>query len=130
MIGRGVHPAEVASGLSWTTNFGVACWFATIRAGLAAMQEARGGRPFVFSLTATADEIIALHQGRTVLTGSEHEALLEPAKLDRLAPAIVVEGTTTTVAELRPDSSAPAEAVGRWRQAAADYDAARCRPDR
>jgi hypothetical protein len=53
MIGRGVHPAEVASGLSWTTSFGVACWFATIRAGLAAMQEARGGRPFVFSLTAT-----------------------------------------------------------------------------
>jgi hypothetical protein len=63
-----------------------------------------------------------------VPTGSERETLLEPAKLDRLAQTIVVEGTTTTVAELGPDSLAPAEAVGRWRQAAADYDAARCRP--
>jgi hypothetical protein len=45
------------------------------------MEEKRGGRPFVFATTATAHEIIAIHGGRAVLTGSECELLLDPARL-------------------------------------------------
>jgi hypothetical protein len=119
------NPAEAAIGLSWSTSFPVACWFATERAGFARMMEQRGAHPFVFALTATADEIIALHGGGTVTTATEREALLEPAKLDKLTHKIVIEGTTITLADLQSDSRAPAEAVARWRAASARYETAR-----
>jgi hypothetical protein len=117
------NPAEAAIGLSWSTSLDVACWFAT--AGIARMTEQDGVHPFVFALTATADEIITLHAGGTVLTVTEREALLEPAKLDRLTHKIIVEGTGITVADLRADSRAPADAVARWRAAGARYETAR-----
>jgi hypothetical protein len=120
----GDNPAEAAIGLSWSTSFDVACWFATERAGFAHIMERRA-HPFVFELTATADEIIALHEGSTVLAATEVEALLEPAKLDRLTHKIIVEGTDITLAELQPDSWAPDEAIARWREAGARYDAVR-----
>jgi hypothetical protein len=55
------------------------------------------------------------------LTATEQESLLEPANLDRLTRKIVVEGTEITVADLQPDSRAPAEAIARWREAGARY---------
>jgi hypothetical protein len=65
------------------------------------------------------------NHGGTALTASESEALLEPARLDRLTHQIAVEGTGMTLAELKPDSRAPAEAIARWRLAAARYHAQR-----
>jgi hypothetical protein len=78
-MSRKVWPTATAIGLSWSTSFDAACWFATMRAGFARLLEQRGAQPFVFDLTATADEIIALHEGGTALTATEQEALLEPA---------------------------------------------------
>jgi hypothetical protein len=74
MVSRDWNPAEAAIGLSWTLSFDVACWFAIQRGVLGPIQERRGGRPFVFSLMATADEIITLHQGGTAPT--EYEVLV------------------------------------------------------
>lgn len=125
MVGRGVHPGEVASGLSWTTSFGVACWFATIRAGLASFQEARGGRPFVFSLTATAEEIHYPAPGRHRADWQRTRGAARTGEARPPHPSHRCRRPTTTVAELGPNSLAPAEAVARWRQAAADYHAAR-----
>jgi hypothetical protein len=109
------HPAECASGLSWTKSFDVACWFAT------AAPRFKPGRPFVFELNATTEEIIAFHQGGTAVTATEDEALLEPAKLDRLTHTITVAGTNMTVADLRPDSRISNVVLSHWREAATRY---------
>jgi hypothetical protein len=98
------HPADIAIGLSWTTSLDTACWFATNRAGFASTEEKRGARPFVLATTATASEIIAFHEGRTVLTSSESEVQLDPAKL--VTRNVSVAGTGITVAELQHDSRA------------------------
>jgi hypothetical protein len=128
-VWRGVmirnDPVAAAIGLSWTTSFDVACWFATERAGVARIMERQGMHPFVFELSATADEIIAVHEGGTATSATEREVLLEPAKLDRLTHRIMVEGTDIPVAALRTNTQADVTAVERWRQAAARHDAER-----
>jgi len=110
-------PADAAVGLSWTTDFDVACWFATDRLGFA---HRPGFHPFVLEVAASPDAILTIHQNRV----RESEVLLEPAKFDRVLNKILVEGTGITVADLRPDSRAPVEAIARWREASARYDAA------
>lgn len=111
------NPVDAAIGLSWSTSFDSACWFATERAGFAQLL---GGRPFVFELAASPKEIIALYDGR-----GECEALLEPVRLDLVTHDMVVEGTTIRVADLQSGSCAPAEAIERWRVAGARYEAVR-----
>jgi hypothetical protein len=88
--------------------------------------EQRGDTPFVFELDATADVIITLHQGRTVMTATEREVLIEPAKLDQLTHKITVEGTALTLANLS-DSWTHDAALMRWRQAADRYTKKRIR---
>jgi hypothetical protein len=118
------NPAGDASGLSWSTDYEVACWFA-IGAPMRDLMEQDGGRPFVFSLLASAEQIISLHHGGTVMTTSEDEVLLEPAKLDRLRHQITIAGTSLTVADLSPDTRVPEPIIAGWRAAAAAYEARR-----
>ena len=47
------NPASAAIGLSWSTSFDIACWFATERAGMARLIKAREYRPLVFQLAAS-----------------------------------------------------------------------------
>jgi hypothetical protein len=108
-------PAGAAIGLSWSWSYDAACWFATGAPRLSRVELF----PFVFALQAN-EEIIAFHEHRC-----ESEMLLEPAKLDLVTNKIMLDGTNIAVADLRPDSRAPAEAVERWRAAAARHEAAK-----
>jgi hypothetical protein len=114
-IRAGWDPADAAIGLSWTTDYDVACWFATDALGFARRP---GFRPFVLEMVASPDAILTIHQNRP----RESEVLLDPSRLDRVAAEIMVEGTNISVADLKPDRQVPADAVARWREAGACYD--------
>jgi hypothetical protein len=112
---RDAHPAHAAIGLSWTRSRDIACWFATF---YLARGDLPGARPFVFSVALLPEEIVALYDVR-----GEQEVIVDPAMLELNEGPIKVDGTTMMLAELAPDSTAPAGALADWQAAGQRYEA-------